>query len=32
MKLINTMDGVEALFITKDEKLHYSDGFKLYMD
>lgn len=32
MKLINSMDGVEALFITKDEKLHYSEDFKSYMD
>lgn len=32
MKMINSMDGVEALFITKDEKLHYSSGFKSYMD
>ncbi len=32
MKLINSMDGVEALFITKDEKLYYSEKFKSYMD
>ena len=28
MKLVNSIDGVEAVFITDDEKLHYSDGFK----
>lgn len=28
MKLINSMDGVTAVFITKDEKLHYADGFQ----
>ena len=32
MKLINSMDGVEAIFITKDEKLHYSENFKSFMD
>ena len=32
MKLINSMDGVEALFITKDENLHYSENFKSYMN
>lgn len=28
LKLINSLDGVEAVFITKDETLHYSDGFE----
>lgn len=28
MKLINSMDGVTAVFITKDEQLHYADGFQ----
>ena len=28
LELINSMDGVEALFITKDEKMHYSQGFQ----
>lgn len=27
MKVINEMDGVEAIFITDDEKVHKSDGF-----
>lgn len=26
MKLVNSMENVEALFITEDEKSHYSDG------
>lgn len=28
MKLINEMDGVEAIFITNDEKVHWSENFK----
>lgn len=28
IKLINSMDGVTAVFITKDEQLHYADGFR----
>lgn len=28
MKLINQTDGVTAAFITKDEKLHYAEGFR----
>lgn len=27
MKLINSLDGVEALFITNDMEIHYSDNF-----
>lgn len=27
MKLIESLDGVEALFITNDDELHYSSGF-----
>lgn len=30
MKLINSIDGVEAIFITKDEKTHFSEGAKKY--
>lgn len=28
IKLINAMNGVTAVFITKDEQLHYADGFR----
>ncbi len=28
LELVNSMDRVEAVFITDDQKLHYSDGFK----
>lgn len=28
MKLINSLKGITAVFITKDEKLHYADGFE----
>lgn len=28
---INNIDGVEAVFITKDEKMHYSKGFSKYL-
>lgn len=28
IKLINSMDGVTAVFITKDEQMHYADGFQ----
>lgn len=31
MKYINSLDDVEALFITKDERLWYTDGFKDYL-
>ena len=31
LELINAMDGVEALLITQDEKMHYSDNFKKYL-
>lgn len=32
MDLINSLDDVEAVFITKDEKLHYSENFKKYLE
>lgn len=32
MKLIDSLKDVEAVFITKDEKLHYSKGFKAYIN
>lgn len=28
IKLINSLDGITAVFITKDEQLHYADGFR----
>lgn len=28
MKLIDSLEGVEAVFITEDETLHYTDGFQ----
>lgn len=28
LKFINQQDGIEAIFITSDYKLHYSDGLK----
>lgn len=28
IKLIDSMDGVTAVFITKDEQMHYADGFR----
>ena len=28
MKLIDSLEGVEAVFITEDEKMHYTDGFR----
>lgn len=31
MELINKTDGVEAMFISSDEKIHYSDRFEEYM-
>ena len=31
LAFINNMDGVEAVFITKDEKMHYSKGFSKYL-
>ncbi|MDE6850958.1 MAG: FAD:protein FMN transferase [Lachnospiraceae bacterium] len=31
MKLINQTDGVTAAFITRDEKLHYAQGFQEFM-
>lgn len=31
LSLINSMDGVEAMFVTTDGKIHYSDNFSLYM-
>lgn len=31
MELINRNDDVEAMFITSDEKLHYSEGFENFM-
>ncbi|MCH5268481.1 MAG: FAD:protein FMN transferase [Lachnospiraceae bacterium] len=31
MELINSMEDVTAVFITKDEKMHYADGFENYM-
>lgn len=31
LELINAMDGVEALLITQDEKMHYSNNFKKYL-
>lgn len=31
MRYINSLEDVEALFITKDEKLWYTDGFKQYL-
>ena len=27
MKLVESLDGVEAMFITQDDELHYSSGF-----
>lgn len=30
MELINRMENVEAVFITNDEQVHYSDGFEDY--
>ena len=32
MDLIDSLDDVEAVFITKDEKLHYSKNFKKYLE
>lgn len=32
LDLINSLDDVEAVFITKDEKLHYSNNFKKYLE
>lgn len=31
LAFINNIDGVEAVFITKDEKMHYSKGFSKYL-
>lgn len=31
LKLINKTDGVEAMFVTADGNIHYSDGFKTYI-
>lgn len=31
MELIDGMDDVTAVFVTKDEKLHYAKGFKSYL-
>lgn len=31
LTFINNIDGVEAVFITKDEKMHYSKGFSKYL-
>lgn len=31
MKLVDSLDGVEAVFITEDEELHYTDGFHDYL-
>lgn len=31
LKYINTLEGVYAMFITKDEKLWYSDGFEKFI-
>ena len=31
LAFINNIDGVEAVFITKDEKMHYSRGFSKYL-
>ncbi len=30
MEFVNSLDGVEAMFVTEDEVKHYSDGFKNY--
>ena len=31
MKLIESLDDVEAMFITSDEKMHYTKGFEEIM-
>lgn len=31
LAFINNIDDVEAVFITKDEKMHYSEGFSKYL-
>lgn len=31
MELIDSLDGVEAVFVTSDQKLHYSKGFEAYL-
>lgn len=31
MELIDSLDGVTAVFITKDEKMHYAEGFEDYL-
>lgn len=31
LELINSLEDVTAVFITKDEKLHYADGFESYL-
>ena len=31
MALVNSLDGVEAMWVTEDEVKHYSDNFKNYL-